>query len=104
MRNANDWLAATAFGGDARPINPRALAGLVTKASAAKSPGSLRTAQRLRRLRFEVAQIDAPATTPKQRRWPTRTPTIAELAAPGPAGYAANMRHAAIVQHWRKPF
>jgi hypothetical protein len=113
--NANDWLVATGSnyvglggGGFHRPINPKLLPRSMTKQRSAKSPALTR---QTRRMILQVAQLTAevdtmlPPATPRHRaRAATRSPSIMAQAMPGAAGLAAQARHNAIVQRWRKGF
>jgi hypothetical protein len=111
--NANDWIAATGSaivrggpGGFKRPINPRLLASLRTKALPTKSTASTRQSRRLiyraAKLTGEVDDLLSPMAQRRRARATTRSPSIEEQSAPGAAGAAARLKHAAIVQRWRK--
>lgn len=106
--NASDWVAASGHpivGRGHRPINPRLLAGVTTKARPAKSGKSGRE---MRRLVLRVAQLTGAVddmlapVAPRRRRAAPRDASLAEQSQPGPAGLAAQLRHAAAVQRARR--
>lgn len=105
MDHTDDWLHATgswiAGRGGYRPINPKLLPGLKTKARPAKS-----LARQTRRTILAVHEATLRAdrlfsSTASQRRT-VRDPGIYEQSQPGKAGAAAQLRHWAAVQRARK--
>jgi hypothetical protein len=110
----SDWVASTGsayvglgVGGYRRPVNPKLLPQLATKARPAQSSALARQARRLVlravQLTGEVDDLLSPTASRSRSRAATQSPSIAEQSQPGPAGAAARLRHTAIVQRWRKP-
>jgi hypothetical protein len=113
--NSTDWVIATGsalvrgnLGGYARPLNPKLLARQVTKAKPVKSRVSARQSRKLvvqvHRLAGEVDDLLSPAISRQRARAATHSPSLMAQSAPGAAGLAAQARHNAIVQRWRKGF
>lgn len=105
--DANDWVQMAGHplaGRGGRPINPKLAPYVVAKARPAKSAASARQARLLivqaARLTQEVDEM-LPSTAP-QRRARSTSPSILQQSQPGAAGAAARLRHAAVVQQWRK--
>jgi hypothetical protein len=105
--NANDWIQMAGHplaGRNGRPINPRALPYLATKAPAKLSGSFARAArQTLLRAARLTGEIDMllPVVA-AQRRRTVRDTTLYEQSRPGNAGLAAQMRHMAAVQRARR--
>jgi hypothetical protein len=95
-------------GGYRRPLNPKLLPHLVTKARPAKAAALARQTRRLvvqtANLCGEVDDLLTPRIARRRTRKATRSPSIMAQSAPGPAGVAAQLRHQAVVQRWRKRF
>ena len=114
--NSSDWVTATGGstlvglgGGFRRPLNPKLLPHLVTKAPSSKSAAS---ARQTRRMVLRVAQLTGevddmlPPTVSRRRARVVSpySPSIEAQSQPGHAGSLARLRHAASVQRYRKPF
>jgi hypothetical protein len=107
--NASDWLTATGHpvvGRGGRPLNPRLLDNLITKARPAKSAALAREARQsiLRTVRL-CGEVDDVLSRTLRRRGggaAVRDTTIAQQSAPGAAGAAARLRHSIAVQRARR--
>ena len=109
--NASDWVQMTGHpvvGRGARPINPKMLI-RSAKTRPAKSSAALREARQLSvQVARTIREADAllPRATARQyaRAATPRDPSLMEQSAPGAAGAAARLQHAAAVQRARKRF
>lgn len=112
-----DWISATGSwtaGRGQRPVNPRLLVGLTTKAMKAMPPAVVvpratkgRAYRRLvASLAAASARCDAMMASPRtaSRAGTVRDASISEQCRPGAAGGAARMRHTIAVERARKRF